>query len=339
MYVLVALLLLSLLIVVHEGGHYMAARLCGIEVREFSLGMGPLLLKRINRNGTQFSLRPIPIGGYCAFYGEDEETDDPRGFNHQPVWKRAVTVASGPLMNFVLAIVAVVLYLSLVGVPAAVNRVDTVEPPARSAGLLPGDEIMSVNGKSLSEVIEISQAISESDGQTVRITVRRGGENVDLTLTPFFDQELSRWRVGFTFGQGRERIPLLRSIPFSFQYNAENATLIVRTLRNLVTRGEGINDVSGPVGTVAVISEVTQQAGFDILFDLAAVISINLGIMNLLPIPGLDGSRLLFLLVEAIRRRPVRRELEGAIHMAGLVLLLMLSVALTYKDILRILHP
>ena len=339
MYVLVALLLLSLLIVVHEGGHYMAARLCGIEVREFSLGMGPLLLKHINRNGTQFSLRPIPIGGYCAFYGEDEETDDPRGFNHQPVWKRAVTVASGPLMNFVLAIVAVILYLSLVGVPVVVNRVDTVEPPAQSAGLLPGDVILSVNGQSLSEVTEISRAISESDGQTVSLAVRRGRENVDLTLTPFYDQDLARWRVGFTFGQGRERIPLLRSIPFSFQYNAENATLIVRTLRNLVTRGEGINEVSGPVGTVAVISEVTQQAGFDILFDLAAVISINLGIMNLLPIPGLDGSRLLFLLVEAIRRRPVRRELEGAIHMAGLVLLLMLSVALTYKDILRILHP
>ena len=180
----------------------------------------------------------------------------------------------------------------------------------------------------------IAQAIDESGGEEIVLRVMRDGEEVDIRLTPFYDEELGRYRAGFTFAQERVRVPLLQSMPFSVSYNIESVRLIVETLKNLLFKGEGVSDVTGPVGTVYVIQEVTQMGGLDVYLELIALISVNLGVMNLLPIPGLDGSRLLFLLVEAVRRKPVRRELEGAIHAAGFILLMGLMVILTYKDIM-----
>lgn len=334
MYVILALLLLGVLIIAHEAGHFWAARACGIGVQEFAMGMGPLLLKWKSKKGTQFSLRLLPIGGYCQFYGEDEESPDPRAFNRQAVWKRAITVASGPVMNFLVALVVIVLYMSVIGLPAVVPRVAQVEENAQAAGLMQGDELLSVNGEPMTDTQLIAQAIDESGGEEIVLRVMRDGEEVDIQLTPFYDEELGRYRAGFTFAQERVRVPLLQSMPFSVSYNIESVRLIVETLKNLLFKGEGVSDVTGPVGTVYVIQEVTQVGGLDVYLELIALISVNLGVMNLLPIPGLDGSRLLFLLVEAVRRKPVRRELEGAIHAAGFILLMGLMVILTYKDIM-----
>ncbi len=334
MYVILALLLLGVLIIAHEAGHFWAARACGIGVQEFAMGMGPLLLKWKSKKGTQFSLRLLPIGGYCQFYGEDEESPDPRAFNRQAVWKRAITVASGPVMNFLVALVVIVLYMSVIGLPAVVPRVAQVEENAQAAGLMQGDELLSVNGEPMTDTQLIAQAIDESGGEEIVLRVMRDGEEVDIRLTPFYDEELGRYRAGFTFAQERVRVPLLQSMPFSVSYNIESVRLIVETLKNLLFKGEGVSDVTGPVGTVYVIQEVTQMGGLDVYLELIALISVNLGVMNLLPIPGLDGSRLLFLLVEAVRRKPVRRELEGAIHAAGFILLMGLMVILTYKDIM-----
>ena len=146
MYVVLALLLLGVLIIAHEGGHFWAARACGIGVQEFSMGMGPLIAKWQSKKGTQFSVRLLPIGGYCQFYGEDEEKNDPRAFNNQPVWKRAITVFSGPLMNFVIAFLVIALFMSAIGVNAVVPKVAQVEETAQAAGLQIGDEITAVNG-------------------------------------------------------------------------------------------------------------------------------------------------------------------------------------------------
>lgn len=334
MYYILALLLLGVLIMAHEAGHFLAARACGIGVQEFAMGMGPLLLKKKSKKGTQFSLRLFPIGGYCQFYGEDEDLPDPRAFNRQAVWKRAVTVASGPLMNFIVAFLVIVLYMSAVGLLAVVPNVAQVEPNAQQAGLMPGDELIAVNGEAVTDTQMIALAIDESAGESVTLTVQRDGEQMEIAVTPFYDEELGRYRAGFTFAQQRVRVPLLQSVPFSVSYNVESVRLIASTLKNLVFKGEGVNDVTGPVGTVYVIQEVTQAGGLDVYLELIALISVNLGVVNLLPIPGLDGSRLLFLLVEAIRRRPVKRELEGAIHAAGFILLMGLMIVLTYKDIM-----
>ena len=337
MYVILALLLLGVLIMAHEAGHYLAARACGIEVQEFAMGMGPLLCRWKNRQGTQFSLRALPIGGFCQFYGEDEEIDDPRAFNNQSVWKRAVTVISGPMMNFIVALLVVVVYLSAVGVPGVVPRVAEVEAHAAEAGLEVGDELILVNGKEIQgDTSVVTAEISASQGEAVTLRVMRGGEERDVTIAPFFDGEYGRYRVGFTFAQERMRVSLLESFPFSVSYNIESVRLIVQTLKNLVFKGEGVSDVTGPVGTVYVIQEVTREGGLDIYLELLALISVNLGVMNLLPIPGLDGSRLLFLLAEGIRRKPISREIEGRIHAAGFILLMGLMVALTYKDVMQI---
>ncbi len=334
MYYILALLLIGVLILAHEAGHFLAARACGIGVQEFAMGMGPLLLKKTSKKGTQFSLRLFPIGGYCQFYGEDEDLPDPRAFNRQPIWKRAITVASGPLMNFIVAFLVIVLYMSAVGLLAVVPKVAQVEPNAQQAGLMPGDELIAVNGEAVTDTQLIAMAIDESAGADVTLTVLRDGEQIEIAVTPFYDEELGRYRAGFTFAQERVHVPLLQSIPFSVSYNVESVRLIASTLKNLVFKGEGVNEVTGPVGTVYVIQEVTQTGGLDVYLELIALISVNLGVVNLLPIPGLDGSRLLFLLVEAIRRRPVKRELEGAIHAAGFILLMGLMIVLTYKDIM-----
>lgn len=336
MYVLLALLLLGMLIMAHEAGHYLAARASGIEVQEFAMGMGPCLLSWKNKNGTQFSLRLFPIGGYCQFYGEDQDLSDPRAFNNQKVWKRFLTVISGPAMNFVVAFLVIIIYLSAIGLYDTIPAVYSVEDHAAAAGLMAGDEIAYINGQNVKDPNFIIEVVSQSEGNPVTLTVIRGEEEKDITITPFYDEEAQRYRVGFSFDQARVRVPLSTSIPFSASYNLESATLILDTLKNLVTTGEGADELTGPVGTVYVIQEVTREGGLDIYMQMISVISMNLGVINLLPLPGLDGSRLLFLAYEAVRRKPVKREIEGGIHFAGLVLLLGLMVVLTYKDVMQI---
>lgn len=336
MYVILALLLLGVLIMAHEAGHFFAARACGIEVQEFAMGMGPLLLQKRSKKGTQFSLRLLPIGGYCQFYGEDEEINDPRSFNNQAVWKRLVTVVSGPMMNFIVAMLVVVIYLSALGITAVVPKVGEVEAHAAKAGLAVGDTLLSVNGVAVENTDTVLAEIAGSAGESVSLHIERDGQEMDIAIEPFYDEELGRYRVGFTFAQERVRASILESIPFSVRYNIESVRLIVETLKGLFFKGEGVSDVTGPVGTVYVIQEVTRSGGIDVYLELLALISVNLGVMNLLPIPGLDGSRLLFLLVEGVRGKPIRRELEGAIHAGGFVLLMTLMLMLTYKDIVQI---
>lgn len=236
MYVVLALLLLGVLIIAHEGGHFWAARACGIGVQEFSMGMGPLIAKWQSKKGTQFSVRLLPIGGYCQFYGEDEEKNDPRAFNNQPVWKRAITVFSGPLMNFVIAFLVIALFMSAIGVNAVVPKVAQVEETAQAAGLQIGDEITAVNGETVATSDAIAKAISASGGEAVTLTVKRDGRTLDLTLTPFYDAQAGRYRVGFSFGQERVRVSVFESIPFSLQYNVESVRLILSTLKNQIGR-------------------------------------------------------------------------------------------------------
>ena len=239
-------------------------------------------------------------------------------------------------MNFLIAIVVIALYMSLLGLESIVPRVAEIEEPAMSAGLMVGDEIVTVNGQQVSDTGTIAQAISQSGGKTVELVVLRKGEFVELSIEPFLDEELGRYRVGMTFAVERVRVPLLKSVPFACAYSVESVRTILDALIGILSSGQGADQVTGPVGTVAGISDMTQEGGIDVYLQLLAMVSVNLGVMNLLPIPGLDGSRLLFLLVEAIRRKPVRRELEGAIHAAGLILLMGLMVVLTYKDIVQI---
>lgn len=343
LYVFLALVMLGVIVTVHEFGHYLVGRLCGIGILEFNVGFGPKLISW-KKNGIQYALRAIPLGGSCMFEGEDERSDNPRAMNNQPVWKRFVTVLAGPFMNFVLAFVVCVVMLDAYYYAEALPVINQVvaDMPAAEAGLQAGDHILSVNGtpiddgqagvQTVSELIRATQA-----GDSVELKVSRGGEEVDLSLVPaaVTDEATgeTRQQIGivfdartYTFGEALKE---------AGGYMVEITGTMLDSLRRLFFHGEGLEDTAGTVGIIAVVSNHIQE-GMSTALWLMFIISLNLGIVNLLPFPALDGGRLLFLIVEAIRRKPIPPEKEGMVHAVGLMLLFGLFIVLTYHDIARL---
>ncbi len=348
LYVLLAILLLGILIMVHEFGHFAVARLCGIAVKEFSLGFGPVIWQhKSKKSDTTFSIRPIPMGGYCMFYGDtdddpnDSTKDDPRNYNKAPVWKRMLSVLAGPGMNFVLAFVVAIALMGVYGAVATTPVVQEVEAgmPAAEAGLQAGDIFVRVNQTEVENgtVQDVSNAIgADASSAPVEITVLRDGQEQTFTVTPQYDSELERYRVGVTIAQGYEKMPASSILPSAWSLCKQASVAIVESLGKLFTTGEGLNDAAGPVGVVSLVAQQTQQGGFEIYLYLLVILSINLGLMNLIPIPGLDGSRLIFMLIEAIRRKPVNQKIEAGVHLCGYVLLFGLMIFFTFKDVLRL---
>ena len=354
MYVLIALLLLGILITVHEAGHFMAARITGIDVMEFAIGMGPKLVSwKSKKHDTVFSLRLIPVGGFCAFYGEDDaqgkHLDDPRAYNRQNVWKRIFTVAMGPVMNFVLAFVVLVAFFWIGGI----SEVTGIDPyihqvaaagPAYSAGLQDGDIVESVNGVNVLDgtTETLLNAISgyQQGDAPLRMVVRRGDTTFETEMTPFWDEAEGKYRVGVTIA-GRYRTVvrpcgLGEALYQSWDTCVYAGGVIIGALKDLVTTGEGLDQTSGPVGVVSMVSEEVQSGGLEAFINYLVVISINLGIMNLLPIPGLDGSRLIFMIIEAIRRKPIAPQKEAVVHLIGMLFLFALMIFVTFKDVMRL---
>ena len=345
--ILVAILLLGILITVHEFGHFMAARLTGIEVMEFAIGFGPRLFGWTGKkSGTKFSLRAIPLGGFCAFYGEDDAenktTDDPRAYNNQSVWKRMFTVIMGPAMNFVLAFVVATGYYFFTGTPQIEPYLVEIESagPAYEAGLQAGDVISHVDGTEiLSGGIDALLAAIDGD-QPLAMTVIRGDETVDVSCTPLWDEAAGKYRIGVTIGNRYtgETLPMTlgQAMQEGWGICAYASTVIIDSLIAMVTRGEGLDQTAGPVGVITIVSEQVQTYGLDAFINYLVLISVNLGVMNLLPIPGLDGSRFLFMLVEAIRRKPVPRDKEAMIHLGGMLFLFAVMIFFTFRDVLRL---
>jgi len=344
-YILIGILLLGILVAVHEFGHFMAARLTGIEVMEFAIGMGPKLIGWTGKKGTKFSLRCIPFGGFCAFYGEDDidgkSKDDPRAYNKQAVWKRMLTVAMGPVMNFVLAFVVLTGYMWYMGDPVLEPYIESVEEngPAYVAGVLAGDVITQVNGVDVLDGTRDTLLAAIDGDDPLTLTIRRGSELLETVADPFWDEQTGSYRIGVGI---MSRI--VDTLPISFGTAVSRgwsdcldfSTAILDALKGLVTTGEGLEDTGGPVAVVSMVSTTVQDYGMDAFITLLAFISVNLGIMNLLPIPGLDGSRLLFHAIEGIRRKPIKPEIEGTIHLIGTLLLLALLVVMTCRDVWRL---
>ena len=358
LYVLLAILMLGILVMVHEGGHFFAARLMKIDVTEFAMGFGPKLFGwQSKKHDTKFSVRAIPFGGYCAFVGDETDmanTEDPRAFAKQNVWKRMFTVLMGPMMNLLLAfIVATVFYWSAgvqmpVGLEPVISEV-AVDGPAYGAGLRDGDTILAINGQDMQnddlELTGVTEAISAwKEGDTpLGVTVRRGeDETLTLEMTPFWDAEENRYRVGIMIGGHyileNRTLNLPQAVKESWDLCVYASGAILSALKDLVTTGAGLDQTAGPVGVVRLVSEETQAGGFSSYIQLMVLISINLGLMNLLPIPGLDGSRLVFGLIEAIRGKPVPQKIEGAIHLCGMALLFAVLIFFTFRDVAGLFH-
>ena len=354
MYILLAILLLAILVTIHEFGHFLAARLMKIDVREFSVGFGPKLIGwKSKKHETTFAVRGIPLGGYCAFYGEDDtqgiSKDDPRAFPKQNVWKRLFVILMGPVMNFVLAFVIATAFFWVNGV----STVTGIDPyiaevmaagPAYSAGMQAGDVVTEINGRDMLDgtmetLLDAIGNWKEGDGP-LKMTIRRGEQTVETEMTPIWDAEEKKMRIGVTIGgvYRTETQPetFLGGFEHSWQWCASASGAILGALKDLVTTGKGLDQTSGPVGIVSLVSEEVQEGGLSAYVQLLVLISINLGLMNLLPIPGLDGSRLVFGLVEVIRRKPVPPEKEAVVHLVGMVFLFALMIFFTFKDIMKL---
>lgn len=331
--ILVTILILGLLIFVHELGHFLVAKRVGIRVHEFALGMGPLVFsKKVGE--TLYSLRALPIGGFNRMAGMDpEEEYDPRGFGTRTVGQRMGVIAAGSLMNFLLAIILFAIFFMGIGTPS--NKIAEVlaGSPAAHAGLQPGDRIVAVNDTSTSNWEQLTSAIRAQPEKEIQLTVQRGQEEFQVVLVTERDEQENVGMIGIKGAM--EKKGFFESIWLGVSSSVALIMLIVQQLF-LMIGGQVPADVAGPVGMVSIVGEAVNF-GIGTLIQFAAILSLNLGIINLLPIPALDGSRLVFLAIEGIRGRPVNPAKENFIHFIGLVVLLGLMVLITYQDVWRIL--
>ncbi len=357
MYILLAVLLLAILIVAHEFGHFMAARRMKIDVREFSVGFGPKIFGwNSKKYDTVFSLRCIPLGGYCAFYGEDDASgvtkDDPRAFPNHSIWKRMFVILMGPVMNFVLAFVVAVGFYWCAGnvVPTEPEEYDPfiaevmAGSPADRAGMKGGDIVTEINGADMLDgtMETLLNTISgwQEGNEPLRMTVLRGQETVELSVTPRWSEDAGKMQIGvYISGYRRTEVRpvgFLDGFKCAWDLCVTEGGAILRALKNLVTTGEGLDQTAGPVGIVSMVSDQVRQYGITAFIELLIMISINLGLMNLLPIPGLDGSRLVFGLIELIRGKRVPPEKEAIVHLVGMVFLFGLMIFFTFRDVIRL---
>ncbi len=335
---LIALLLFGLMVFVHELGHFLAARATGIGVKEFSIGFGPALAG-FRRGDTRYALRLIPMGGFCRFFGDEEDRDRPDAYDRQKVWKRMITTVSGPLMNGVLAYLAIVVFLMAVGYAYNVPRVEQVAPGsvAETAGVLPGDVVCAVDGEEISwdtaGVRRLIQRLQEDPGSPKVLDLRRGGQQLSLALQP--EKTGSGYQIGVLLGAEQYRYPLGEALHGGLVGIKNMLVLMVDAIAKMFTTGEGLEETGGPVMILSVMTQSVSQ-GMDMALNLVVIISLNLGLINLLPLPALDGGHLVLQLIEWIRGKPISRKYALAIQIVGFSLLMALFLVLTFRDVGRL---
>lgn len=338
--IILAILAFGMLVIVHEFGHFITAKRGGVQVNEFWIGMGPTLLKK-EHNGTLYCLKLLPFGGACVMEGEDEESESEHAFGKASLPRRMLIVAAGALMNFLVGFLIVLAVIQPNGPNGGyiVSTIDSVDPASTAAaagGLQAGDEILEVDGYNILMRSDFEIALARGADTTYEVVVRRDGEKITLpavVLEATIEGEDGRKMIGLTFAEQPNSIGM--HINMAVRTSVNYARMVWASLGMLVTGQVGVDQLSGPVG-VAEVMATTASYSIVAFLQLVAFISINLGVMNLLPLPALDGGRLVFLILEGIRRKPVPAKYEGYIHAAGLMLLLALMVYVTGQDILRI---
>ncbi len=351
--IILTLVVFNTLVIVHEWGHYKTAIKNGILVEEFSIGMGPLLAYKM-KGETMYSLRALPIGGFCRMLGEDTAISDNRSFNSKSTWARMAVVVMGPVMNFILCFV-LVLGLTATSETIVFPEVTSVSPDAHAytQGLEEGDRITKVNGESIHTYQDLYLVLDGCNGKDLNITVENNGEKRDLVITPSVSEDGSRWIVGFVpliktglFAdtvEGYDKVSVgdvVYETVFSMVYYVKS--VIVGFVR-LFTLNISPEDVAGPIGIVQIVGDTVEQSlnvsivsAVKSILSIMALLSVNLGVINFFPIPAMDGGRLVFLIVETLRGKPIDPDKEGFVHFVGFVLLMIFMVIVALNDITRL---
>ena len=343
--IVIGVLLFGFVIFFHELGHFLLAKASGVRVNEFALGMG-LKLFGFQKGETQYSLRLLPIGGYCAMEGEDEESDDAHAFGNKPVWKRFLVVAAGGIFNIVLGFFLMMIVLGQEDVFATTQIAEFTEDSAlEAAGAQVGDEIVEIDGYAIYTDRDLTFALALADPTQISMVVRRDGERVDLGTFALHSETLEDGSemVSLDFYVELEAPTFLGLVRRSATDTFSMVRMVIETLKGMVTGRFGLNDVAGPIGTAQAVTQaasagLSQSFGQAVLNILVMIvlITVNLGVVNLLPLPALDGGRLLFLIWEGVTRHPVPAKYEGYVHAAGFVLLIGLMVVIAFNDVFRI---
>ena len=350
LYILLAILCFGVMVAIHEFGHFLTAKLLKVRVNEFSVGMGPALWSK-EKGETKYSLRALPIGGYCAMEGEDEDTGDPHAFSVQPWWKRVIILCAGAAMNFLLGLVIVVLLYSGVSMarqPVITEFMDGF-PLEGEQGLMVGDRILAIDGHRILMYSDVQTFLARNDGSGMDITVLRDGEKVRLRDLPLVPREYvyegeTVTMFGLIFGQAEE-LGFFGRLRQGAAQAVDFVRLVWVSLGDLLGGRARLRDMSGVIGIVDAVGSVgaasqTVADGLMSVFYFVAFISVNLAVMNLLPVPALDGGRIFFILVNAlvylVSRRRIPAKYEGYVHTAGFVLLLALMAVIAFQDVWKI---
>jgi regulator of sigma E protease len=355
------LFVLTIVVFFHELGHFLVARWCGVRVLVFSVGFGPEIVGFNDRHGTRWKISAIPLGGYVKFFGDEDAASTPdfsaastmtaaerrQSFHHKSVGKRAAIVAAGPIANFILAILIFAAIFVFYGKPSTLARVDAIQPDsaAAAAGFQPGDVVVAIDGRPIKTFSEMQRVVSINAGQPLVVTVDRGGQRLDLNATPALRETKDNLgnihRLGM-LGISHSRSPTDRMqtvsvLPALWMGVEESWFVVDRTmsyLGGIIVGREKADQLSGPIGIARVSGEVATF-GFAALMNLAALLSVSIGLLNLFPVPLLDGGHLLFYAVEAIRGRPLSERTQEMGFRVGLALVLMLMVFATFNDIMK----
>ncbi|MCC8160716.1 MAG: site-2 protease family protein [Oscillospiraceae bacterium] len=378
---IVSIAMFLVMISLHEFGHFIIAKILNFKVDEFSVGMGPAIFKK-KKGETQYSVRVLPLGGYCKFEGEDEKDNkDPRAFTNQKPWKRLLVLLAGGTFNVILGFVLFLIIVPSIS-PVSSNVIDTVVEHSyiEDAGIMSGDKIVEINGKHVNfynDITLYTQSFQKDEEATV--TVLRDGERIEFTFKP--TEQIIKYTYGesgiqvdssingYTTGQfveysdanpkddalvGQSETVTRYIIGFTPQakyinianvwgealnYTKFVVKLVYQSLWQMITGKVGVDQMSGPVGIVSEVNSAVNSGSYSLLnvLNLVALLTINLGIFNLLPIPALDGGRILFVLIEMVRRKPIPPDKEGIVHAVGMLLLLLFIVFVSFNDIVRLL--
>ena len=335
-----AIVIFCLIISVHEFGHFITAKIFKVTVHEYSIGMGKKLFG-FHKNGTDYSFRLLPIGGYVKLEGEDSESEDPNAFCNKGKFPRFSILFAGAFMNFVLGFLLIMIIFGVSDNNFASNKIDTVikDSAFYQAGIKPGDEILKLEGENYSTKVSTYSDIAffnyrNSNNSPINVKYKRDGKvYVAKEISAKYDKSKNRYLYGFSVKP--ENKTLLSVLKYSYHQSVFDIKIVFFSFIDLLTGNLGKEDVSGPVGIVTAIDSAAND-GILTLINLASLLTINLGVMNLLPFPALDGCRILFILIELIFRKPVPREKEGFVHAIGFIILMLFMLYITFFDILKL---